>query len=84
MSEWISVKERLPKIPAEKQAEGYVQMEVLVWNGERRQLLWYQPDTKEFYNQPGWFGTEIEGITHWAYLPEPPKDIIGQKENRPG
>ena len=73
VQEWISVKDRLPEMPTDKIAEGYVQMQVLVWCDKGRQCAWFQVDTKTFYDQPGLFGTEVDGVTHWMPLPQPPK-----------
>ena len=74
MSEWISVNDGIPEIPPDKIAEGYVQIQVIVWYDKGRQCAWFQVDTKEFYDQPGWFGTEVGGVTHWMPLPEPPEE----------
>ena len=73
VQEWISVKDRLPEMPPDKIAEGYVQMQVLVWCDKGRQCAWFQVDTKTFYDQPGLFGTEVDGVTHWMPLPEMPQ-----------
>ena len=73
VQEWISVKDRPPEMPPDKIAEGYVQMQVLVWCDKGRQCAWFQVDTKTFYDQPGLFGTEVDGVTHWMPLPQPPK-----------
>lgn len=73
VQEWVSVKDRLPEMPPDKIAEGYVQMQVLVWCDKGRQCAWFQVDTKTFYDQPGLFGTEVDGVTHWMPLPFPPK-----------
>ena len=73
VQEWISVKDRPPEMPPDKIAEGYVQMQVLVWCDKGRQCAWFQVDTKTFYDQPGLFGTEVDGVTHWIPLPQPPK-----------
>lgn len=70
--EWISVEKALPTIPEEKAGEGFVQIKVLVWNGEDWLEAWYQPDTKEFYDIPGYLGWPIKGVTHWT-MPEVPK-----------
>ena len=70
---WISVKERLPEIPSDKIADGYVQIQVLVWCDKGRKCAWFQVDTKKFYDQDGWLGIEVYGVTHWMPLPEPPK-----------
>lgn len=74
MREWILVKDRHPEMPPDKIAEGYVQIQVLVWCDKGRQCAWFQVDTKKFYDQPGWLGTEVGGVTHWMLLPEPPEE----------
>ena len=73
VQEWISVKDRLPEILPDKIAEGYVQIQVLVLCDKGRQCAWFQVDTKKFYDQDGWLGTEVDGVTHWMPLPQPPK-----------
>ena len=73
VQEWVSVEDRLPEMPPDKIAEGYVQMQVLVWCDKGRQCAWFQVDTKTFYDQPGLFGTEVDGVTHWMPLPEMPQ-----------
>jgi hypothetical protein len=73
VQEWVSVKDRLPEMPPDKIAEGYVQIQVLVWSDKGRQCAWFQVDTKTFYDQPGLFGTKVNGVTHWMPLPQPPK-----------
>lgn len=69
---WVSVQESFPTIPKEKVAQGDREVKVLVWNGEDWLEAWYQPDTKEFYDIPGYLGWPIKGVTHWA-MPEVPK-----------
>lgn len=69
--EWISVEKALPTISEEKAGEGFVQIKVLVWNGEDWLEAWYQPDAKEFYDVAGWMGFPAKGGTHWA-IPETP------------
>ena len=73
VQEWISVDDRLPEMPQDKIAEGYVQMQVLIWCDNGRQCAWFQVDTKTFYDQPGLFGTEVDGVTHWMPLPLAPE-----------
>ena len=76
VQEWISVKDRPPEMPPDKTAEGYAQMQVLVWCDKGRQCAWFQVDTKTFYDQPGLFGTEVDGVTHWMPMPEPPEENV--------
>ena len=65
--EWISVKDRLPDI----------RQEVIAYRGEFRGDIM---DMYTYLNNDLWedaygyrVSTEHEGITHWMYLPEPPK-----------
>ena len=76
MSKWIRIKDMLPEMPPDKIAEGYIQMQVLVWCDNGRQCAWFQVDTKKFYDQPGWLGIEVSGVTHWMSLPEPPEECM--------
>ena len=73
VQEWISVKDKLP--PYNHDVLVYrpnMAMKFLVDNYEG----YYGEDDDEWYE--GWakHGTDIQGkpvITHWAYLPQPPK-----------
>ena len=73
VQEWISVDERLP--PYNHNVLVYrpnMAMEILVDNYSR----YYGEDDDEWYE--GWakYGKDIHGkpiITHWTYLPKPPK-----------
>ena len=76
MRKWIRIKDMLPEMPPDKIAEGYIQMQVLVWCDNGRQCAWFQVDTKKFYDQPGWLGIEVSGVTHWMSLPEPPEECM--------
>lgn len=58
MSEWISVKERLPEEP----------MRCLVYAKRGK----YGGCGVVYYNQ-GFYGDEYGAITHWMPLPEPPE-----------
>jgi len=75
MSEWISVKDRLPENNDD----------VLVTDGEDCAVLFFHKnDNKwkygygllEAYNYDGGacIEAETQGMTHWMPLPEPPKD----------
>ena len=75
-SEWVRVKDRPPEIPPDKIAEGYDQIQVLVWCDKGLQCAWFQVTTKKFYDQPVWFRTEVGGVTHWMPLPDPPEEGI--------
>ena len=73
VQEWISVDDKLP--PYNRDVLVYrpnMAMKILVDNYEG----YYGEDDAEWYE--GWakFGNDIHGkpiITHWAYLPRPPK-----------
>lgn len=69
MSEWISVKDGLPEVP-----QGYEQVQVIIWSENGLDVAWYQSNNNEFYDMAGWLGSEINGVTHWMPLPEPPKE----------
>lgn len=57
MSEWISVKDRLPKIGER----------VLIWTCQTLEAVMYE---KGKFNR---FGADIDYATQWMPLPEPPK-----------
>lgn len=82
MSDWISVKDRLPEraenlaysqVPClvnkrydwerHEQKGHYYQIQILVFNHEHE--CWDQEDGDDF-------DCEIERVTHWIALPEPP------------
>ena len=73
VQEWISVDDKLP--PYNRDVLVYrpnMAMKILVDNYEG----YYGEDDDEWYE--GWskYGNDIHGkpiITHWAYLPQPPK-----------
>lgn len=75
MSEWISVKDRLPKIG----------VEVLIFDADSSNDfhdVWSLARDEE-YDDIGWNDKNgdwyyLDDVTHWMPLPEPP-----QKENRP-
>lgn len=67
MSEWISVKDRLP----DKEDL------FLISYGESREItigLWNFRNNRFEETEIEWFGYEITGVTHWMPLPEPPKE----------
>lgn len=81
---WISVKDRLPdlyKTTCEDSGEFFESQDVLAFYvdeyGESRQIVAYfeRDDTGYFYT--GWVesseGVQINNVTHWMLLPEPPK-----------
>ena len=73
VQEWISVKDKLP--PYNRDVLVYrpnMAMKILVDN-----YAWhYRDDDDEWYEDWALCGKDTNGnpvITHWAYLPEPPK-----------
>jgi hypothetical protein len=63
MSEWISVKDRLPAN----------RTSVLVWCPERRNKYTAYWADGEWTHFAGFFSFVEEEVTHWMPLPEPPK-----------
>lgn len=63
MAEWISTKDRLP------QKDG----EVLVVLFGRVYMCWYLAATKQF-EAPSGIVWDIDIVTSWMPLPEPPKE----------
>ena len=73
VQEWISVKDKLP--PYNRDVLVYrpnMAMKILVDN-----YAWhYRDDDKEWYEDWALYGKDTNGnpvVTHWAYLPNPPK-----------
>ena len=73
VQEWISVKDELP--PYNRDVLVYrpnMAMKILVDN-----YAWhYRDDNDEWYEDWALYGKDTNGnpaITHWAYLPQPPK-----------
>ena len=73
VQEWISVKDKLP--PYNRDVLVYrpnMAMKILV-----DKYAWhYRDDDNEWYEDWALYGKDANGnpvITHWAYLPEPPK-----------
>lgn len=72
--EWISVKDRLPKLP--KKTQDITRIDV--WIKEKR---WPHRVTDAFIDSKGKFCKArndgswelLENVTHWMPLPEPPK-----------
>lgn len=71
MSEWISVKERLPKLYTE----------VLVYRGNLGGMGGYvsidHMDVRWVDDEPMWTGDALtwkSKVTHWMHLPSPPKE----------
>ena len=73
VQEWISVKDELP--PYNRDVLVYrpnMAMKILVDN----YAGYYGDDDDEWYEGWAFYGNDTHGnpvITHWAYLPEPPK-----------
>ena len=67
MSEWISVKDRLPD------KEGCY----LIVYDETKEIdigLWCLERQRFEVVETEWFGYEIGNVTHWMSLPEPPEE----------
>jgi len=63
---WISVKDRLPKCDMD---------EVLICSvedGGGSTTACYNHKKKAFWNIYGTLYSEVDGVTHWMYLPKPP------------
>ena len=89
MSEWISVKHKLPELHMETCVDGtdyFVSEDVLVYHvdeyGELRQIVanYEVDDTEHLYTGwvETWEGRKLKDVTHWMPLPEPPEE--GQKK----
>lgn len=69
-SNWISVKERLPDKEfseyKKKYNDSYMEVIVMVWDGETSTVLLY--DGKNFCD----YNENICDVTHWMPMPEPP------------
>lgn len=68
MTEWISVKDRLPEIDKK----------VIIWNMDIPDIEYMEMGyyDKNYDNKYEWRTEEYTGInvTHWRYLPEPPHE----------
>lgn len=79
MSEWISVKERLPEddpcVKKHIEHEKFGFLTVLVYNGVVKQTNRYFSDDAKFglAKTNGWEWAST-GVTHWMPLPEPPEE----------
>lgn len=79
MSEWISVKDRLPEhdtdvlVFAEGKYEGFIGLTVIAITHIGNQKFWHDsPDRWEWVSPWQYFMTDYE-ITHWMSLPKPPE-----------
>lgn len=64
MSEWISVKDRLPE----------ENINVLIYRRNMMNVYTYFGHGEWEDDYGYWTRTEDDGITHWMPLPEPPKE----------
>lgn len=65
MSQWISVKDRLPEL--------YSSVLVYTWNGYHR--VWWRDEDNDWHSES--YAYDPEEVTHWMSLPTPPTE----KEN---
>lgn len=78
MSEWISVKDRLPELPDDPTILNN-SVRVLATNGESvRERVWCKPIFNKRNREPRWEEPggrlSYSRVTHWMPLPEPPKE----------
>ncbi len=71
MSEWISVKDRLPESTSPNQQRGFYI--VALSNGVVKELAYEFRKYENMLYDVGWHDTAYP-VTHWMPLPEPPKD----------
>lgn len=71
MSEWISVKERLPEIGEEVlvEVDGH---RGPAWRNNHNLIAYLASDRKTFYEERH-DEKPLHGVTHWMHLPDPPK-----------
>jgi len=76
MSEWISVKDKLPDIPEGEYSEEVLMLyesgKIIVTQFERR-LRITRPGVQELIIED-YMGNPIEEFTHWMPLPKPPEN----------
>ena len=77
MSEWISVKDRLPEegqglVLVYAPNNKYVAFQLDEWSMQREAPVSFSSATIEVGE--GWDNFEFEEITHWMPLPNPPKE----------
>lgn len=68
MTEWISVKDRLPEYEKLVLVCGSRQPAVAM-----RAKNYHGPDYF-FPSNPNYYSEDLQGVTHWMELPEPPKE----------
>lgn len=79
MSEWISVEDRLPEVDPGKKGKYHdvpVSIRVLCACKQKSGKVMVKEGYCEFYSDNRCFWRipgSIDSITHWMYLPEPPK-----------
>lgn len=80
MSEWISVKDRMPDEPGRYLVVlNRIAPEDLGGNNTRIMILKFMQEREFRYpvHFPTWINDEIkEAVTHWVPLPEPPKEDV--------
>ena len=67
MSEWISVKERLP----EKPGEYLVAYQPCYWDNVQPE---FRVGIDSFRGKTAWAKKKYQCVTHWMPLPEPPEE----------
>ena len=67
MSEWISVKERLPEVAGEY----LVVYHPCYWHDVKEDL---RVGIDSFRGKTAWAKKKYQRVTHWMPLPEPPKE----------
>ena len=73
MSEWISVKDRLPEF-TRTEYDWYCSDWILVWNGRYPRIATYEKyPEKEPQFMCGVIDFEPKNVTHWMPLPELPR-----------
>lgn len=68
-SKWIPVTERLP----EKHEHILALTPNKIHGGYYKWLIWYDPKSGFYDSDPEWGDIEMDDVTHWMNLPEPPK-----------
>lgn len=68
-TKWIPVTERLP----EKHEHILALTPNKIHGGYHKWLIWYDPKSGFYDSDPEWGDIEMDDVTHWMPLPEPPK-----------